>query len=325
MAKPSLSEQLDHALEQLRRRLGRAGGPLATAELAQMVRVAELLQLLPRRHFRAALRERLEQEVKMQESEVKTTREGFSTITPYVAVREALEVIEFVKRAFEAEGGVLGTGSAGGIHAELKIGDAVVMIGGGATWRGEPMPTSLHYYVPDVDMVYRRALEAGATSLRAPTEQGYGDRDAAVRDAGGNHWYIATHRGPSYIPEGYRAVTPFLHPHRGLDLVAFLEKAFGAERLAIHQDIAGTVVHGAIRIGNAILEIGEAHGQWQPMPTMFFLHVDDADAWYRRAIATGAESVAPPADQPYGERTAAVKDAWGNLWYTASPPRDATR
>jgi PhnB protein len=54
---------------------------------------------------------------------------------------------------------------------------------------------------------------------------------------------------------------------------------------------------------------------------MFYVYVDDVDAWYRRALAAGATSMEPPALQPYGERRAAVRDAFGNQWYLAAPAR----
>ena len=64
--------------------------------------------------------------------------------------------------------------------------------------------------------------------------------------------------------------------------------------------------------------MGEASGQVQPMPTMFYLYLPDVDAAYRRAINAGATSIHPPAVQPYGDRVAAVKDVFGNQWYLAS-------
>jgi PhnB protein len=252
-------------------------------------------------------------------AETKPVREGFHTITPYIAVREAAELIEFVKRAFGAEGQVLGTGSGGGIHAEVKIGDSMLMIGGGAAWNGTPMPTALHYYVSDVDAVYRRALEAGATSLMEPGDQFYGDREAAVKDLAGNHWYIATHLGGSYIPPGLHSIQVFLHPHDAASLVEFLVRALGVEEISRHTAPDGTIAHTTLRLGSSTFEMGEAHGPWQPMPTMFNLYVPDADALYRRAMEAAAESLAQPADQPYGARTAAVKDPAGNLWYFSTP------
>ena len=124
---------------------------------------------------------------------VKPIREGFHTVTPYLMVREAVKLIDFVKQAFAATELFRGTGSAGGIHAEVRIGDSMVMIGGAGTWNGEPMPAAIYLYMDDVDAVYKRALQAGAASLSEPADQPYGDRIAGVKDPFGNVWYIATH------------------------------------------------------------------------------------------------------------------------------------
>lgn len=245
-------------------------------------------------------------------------REGFHTVTPYIVVREPEELIAFVKQAFGAEGGILGTGSQGGIHAEFRIGDSMVMIGGGGAWRGTPMPTVMHLYVKDVDDVYRRALAAGATSLEEPMDQPYGDREAGVKDLAGNHWYIATHKATGHAPEGFRTITPYLHPRGAAQLVEFLKRVFGAEEVARAESPTGTIVHAEVRIGDSIVELGEAHGPYQPMPTVIMLYVDDVDAWYARAVAGGATSMGAPANQPYGDRIAAVADPFGNQWYLAT-------
>ena len=87
----------------------------------------------------------------------------------------------------------------------------------------------------------------------------------------------------------------------------------------VHRGPGGTIVHAKIRVGGSVIEMGEAHDEWGPMPTMFYVDVDDVDAWYRRALAAGAASMDPPALQPYGERRAALRDAFGNQWYLAAP------
>jgi PhnB protein len=124
---------------------------------------------------------------------VKPIREGFHTVTPYLIVQEATRLIDFVKEAFEATERFRGTGSAGGIHAEVQIGDSMVMIGGDGAWSGVSSPATLYLYVDDVDAVYKRALLAGATSITEPANQPYGDRLGGVKDAFGNVWYISTH------------------------------------------------------------------------------------------------------------------------------------
>src|SRR5258708_18254362 len=93
---------------------------------------------------------------------VKPIREGFHTITPYLIVQGAAELIDFVKEAFDAEELYRGTGTAGGIHAEVKIGDSIVMIGGGAALQRPSAPTGIHLYVKDADAAYERSLQAAA-------------------------------------------------------------------------------------------------------------------------------------------------------------------
>jgi len=248
-----------------------------------------------------------------------TTAEAIQSVTAYLAVRPAIELIDFVKRAFGAEELLRTTGSAGGVHAEVRIGDTKVMIGGGSAWSGTPTPTGLHLYVPDADQVYRHALEAGAESLYAPVDQPYGDREAGIRDLAGNHWYIATHQAGGHVPPGLGSVTPFLHPRGAPGLIDFLRQAFAAEELETHRGPEGAIAHAKIRVGGSVIEMGEAHGEWGPMPTMFYLYVDDVDAWYRRALSAGATSLEEPALQPYGERRGAVRDAFDNQWYLAAP------
>lgn len=119
--------------------------------------------------------------------------EGYRTVTPYLVVEGAAKVLDFVKEAFGAEeklrmdqpGGTIG-------HAEVMIGDSMVMMGD-AGEQNPPMPAMIHLYVEDCDATYERALAAGGTSEREPTDQFYGDRSAGVRDMAGNLWWIATH------------------------------------------------------------------------------------------------------------------------------------
>jgi PhnB protein len=71
-----------------------------------------------------------------------------------------------------------------------------------------------------------------------------------------------------------------------------------------------------------VVEMGEAHGKYSPMPTMFYMYVPDCDAAYRRALTAGATSVSEPVDQPYGDRSGTVKDAFGNTWYISTHVKD---
>jgi PhnB protein len=184
------------------------------------------------------------------------------------------------------------------------------------------MPTALHVYVTDTDAAYRHALELGATSIHEPMDQDYGERSASVKDLAGNHWYIATRFGPKHVPEGLHSVNIYLHPRRAAPVIDFLKQAFAAKEVARYAGPDGTIHHAQVRIGDSAIEMGEAHGPYQPMPTMFYLYVEDADAWYRRALQAGATSLSEPADQPYGDRNASVKDPFDNVWYMATHMRD---
>jgi PhnB protein len=120
--------------------------------------------------------------------------DGYHSVTPYLMVIGADRLIEFTKSAFGAEEIMRHPTPEGKVmHAEVKIGDSRIMLAE-ACGKWSPMPAMIHHYVHDADATYLAALEAGATSLQEPTDQFYGDRSAGVKDACGNHWWIATHK-----------------------------------------------------------------------------------------------------------------------------------
>jgi uncharacterized glyoxalase superfamily protein PhnB len=233
-------------------------------------------------------------------------------------------LLDFAKQAFDAEE-VVRAMTPTGVHGEVRIGDSLVMMGGGLGKEKFPAtlhPSALHVYVEDADAVCRQAVAAGATLISEPRDQEYGERSGAVKDLAGNLWYIATAKGASYVPKGLHAVNPYLHPLRAEPLIGFLKRAFGAQEVAKHASPDGVVHHAEIRVGDSIVEMGEAQGQYQRMPAMFYLYVPDCDAAYKRALAAGAKSLHEPTDQPYGDRNSAVTDDFGNTWYIATHVRD---
>jgi uncharacterized glyoxalase superfamily protein PhnB len=123
---------------------------------------------------------------------VKPIPEGFHTVTPYLLARDAAKLVEFVKNAFDAREVYSQKMADGFLHAHLRIGDSMVMIGE-APERVDPVPCKLYLYVQDVDAVYQKALAAGATMVSEPRDEFYGDRAGGVRDAFGNQWWVATH------------------------------------------------------------------------------------------------------------------------------------
>ncbi len=119
--------------------------------------------------------------------------EGYHTITPLLIVKQAARFIDFLKQAFGAEErGRFARPDGQIMHAEVKVGDSILMLAD-ASEQFPAQPAALCLYVPDADAVYRSAVQAGATSLREPENQFYGDRSAGVADRFGNSWWISTH------------------------------------------------------------------------------------------------------------------------------------
>lgn len=135
-------------------------------------------------------------------SKVNPIPDGYHSITPYLAVRQAAKAIEFYKKAFGAEelfripmpGDTIG-------HAELKIGDSIFMLSDeNLEWGNlSPLalkgtPVFLNLYVNDCDAVIDRAVKAGATLVMAASDQFYGDRNGRITDPFGHHWIVGTHK-----------------------------------------------------------------------------------------------------------------------------------
>ena len=250
---------------------------------------------------------------------------GFRMVTPYLVAADGLALLAFIKEglgAEELEKVIMPTG----VHAEVRIGDTRLMMGGGLPGKEFPadrrQPGALHIYVEDTDAVTKRAVAAGATLIDAPRDQDYGERSSTVKDAAGNVWYIATAQGESYKPKDLFNVNPYLHPRRAEPFIAFLKRAFDAKEVAKYASPDGVVNHAVISVGDSILEMGEAHGKYETMPAMFYLYVPNMEDVYRQALAAGATSFQEPTDQPYGDRNAGVKDAFGNKWYIATHIKD---
>jgi len=330
MAKRSLALQLDEVVQAMLVLLQPRPEKAPDRELASLARVTQELRDLPREEFRAALKSDLQRRASMSESAaaakagtgkeqaraVHYMRPGLSAITPYVIVRPADRFIEFLKTAFEGVERMRMPAPDGSImHAEVAIGNGAIEVSDG----NEQYPTApqaIHLYVDDPDATYARTLQGGASSFYAPTdEHPSGDRWGAVKDPFGNHWYIAKPRGWTPEPQGLRSVQPYLHLREAHKMIPFLEAAFGAEAMGVHTSPQGAVLHATIRIGNATLEIDEAHGGNQPMPCHLHVYVPDTDAVYAQALRAGATSIEAPRNAPYGDRAAGVKDAWGNSWF----------
>jgi PhnB protein len=118
---------------------------------------------------------------------------GYHTITPSLNQREAAQTIDFCKKAFGAKVRMRMNGGAGGImHAEIEIGDSVIMLNDAMQ---EPaQPAGLFLYVENVDKTFAKAVKAGAEVIMPVQDMFWGDRFGRIRDPQGNTWGIATHR-----------------------------------------------------------------------------------------------------------------------------------
>jgi len=124
---------------------------------------------------------------------VKPIPDGYNTVTPYLTIEHPEAVMDFLKKAFDAQETFAMRDDEGQVqHAEMKVGTSMLMFGRA---RGEyhARPGNFYLYVEDCDALYKNALAAGAKSLSEPANQFYGDRHGGVTDSEGNNWWIGTH------------------------------------------------------------------------------------------------------------------------------------
>jgi len=132
---------------------------------------------------------------------VKAIPEGYHVVTPYITVRNAAQAIEFYKKAFGAEEKLRMPGPDGKImHAEIRIGDSVIMLGDENPQMGSHSPQTLGgatgglmIYCEDVDQAFERATKAGAQSVMPPADMFWGDRYGTVADPFGHKWSLGQH------------------------------------------------------------------------------------------------------------------------------------
>jgi len=150
---------------------------------------------------------------------VRAIPEGFHSVTPHLTVRGAARAIDFYERAFGAQelGRMPAPGGEKVMHAAVRIANSVVMLNDEFPDMGSRSPEALggtpvtiHLYVEDVDVVFKRAVAAGATARMPPADMFWGDRYGKVVDPFGHEWSIATHK-EDLTPEemGKRAAAAF--------------------------------------------------------------------------------------------------------------------
>jgi len=140
---------------------------------------------------------------------VQAIPKGYHTITPFMTVRDAARAIEFYKQAFGAkERGVMKGPEGKIMHAELVIGDSIIMLADEFPEFGALSPqstggsgTGLHIYIEDVDSAFDRAVKAGATVEMPVADMFWGDRYGKLRDPFGHKWSIGTHKADLSVEE----------------------------------------------------------------------------------------------------------------------------
>jgi PhnB protein len=311
MTERALVDRLDETVDAIVARRD-ATAALRDPELAPLARVAADLRHYPSPEFKTRLRTQLERRTTMTAvTTAPPIREGFTTVTPYIRVPDA-GLAAFLTEVFDAQE----TFRAGG-HREVRIGDSMLMIGEGGGDTGGVMPIrpmAFHVFVRDVDATFARAVAAGATPLGEPEDRHYGERAGFVRDAFGNHWYVATPLGPHSLATALRTVTPILHVKDAANYMEQLTRTLGAVEEMRAPGPSGELRYARVRVGDAAIELGEG----DPMPGSFMLYVADPDAWYQQALSAGATSIMPLMDQPYG-RVGGVQDTAGNQWFFSRP------
>lgn len=132
------------------------------------------------------------------------------------------------------------------------------------------------------------------------------------------------------IPEGYHTLTPYLVVEGAAAAIAFYQKAFGATVRVRMNKPDGRIGHAEIQIGDSMMMLADENpeigafgpGHYGGASVSFVTYVADCDALYRRALAAGATSEREPADQPYGDRMAGVRDSFGYTWWLATHIKD---
>jgi PhnB protein len=267
------------------------------------------------------------------------TRPGFGTITPYLVVRQVDPYLSFLTAAFGATEHFRNLGEAGGVHVELRIGDSMLMVGGGEQSPVPPTPTMLFLYVEDVDAVYHAALAAGATSLMEPGPNMGEPRGAGIKDPVGNDWFFAlwTERAdaqPAFVEPSDPAkstVVPMLDYEDGPAAMDWLIQAFGFQEVVRMVTPEGRLDHGELSTGSGRVMLGSVPGYespkhhrqhcervqaWSATPWVVdgvLVYVEDVAQHYAQAVRSGAGILTEPEGGWPGRRYR-VEDLEGHRW-----------
>lgn len=126
---------------------------------------------------------------------------------------------------------------------------------------------------------------------------------------------------PTYVPDDYTAVTPYLLVSDGEAALDFLKAVFNAQINNVMRHDDGRIMHVDFQIDDAKLMLGQTTDEWPPHPNGLYIYVANVDEAHQRALENGASELMPPADQDHGDRMSGVQDPFGNQWWIATPIR----
>lgn len=192
---------------------------------------------------------------------------------------------------------------------------------------GSPKPggwNRIQIQIDNLNKVYSDFKEQGATFRNAIVE-GKGGKQVLLQDPSGNliELFESTQQKQvEPVPEGYHTVTPFLLVNNAEELIEFIKKAFGGTVDDIMKSDDGSIRHSTVKIGDSLVMISDGTEQFEPMPCMLHLYVEDVDSSYEKALQAGGISLREPEDQFYGDRSAGIQDKWKNQWWLATHIED---
>jgi len=135
------------------------------------------------------------------------------------------------------------------------------------------------------------------------------------------------------IPDGFHTATPYMIIRDAARAIEFYKKAFGATEVYRHADAGGKIRHAQIRIGDSPFMIADEFPEFSVCrspqslngsPMHIYLYVEDVDAVFNQAVASGATTLMPVMDQFYGDRSGGVTDPFGHVWWIATHKEDVS-
>ena len=126
------------------------------------------------------------------------------------------------------------------------------------------------------------------------------------------------------IPDGFRAITPYLFAQGASRLIQFIAAAFQGKLIFEQKRPDGAIMHATMRVGDSVVMLADPTPEFGPMPSSIYLYVADSDAMYHCALRSGEVSVFPIMTLPSGERYGGVKDPCGNIWWVATDVEDVS-